>query len=87
MFSQGLLYRTSEPEGLRSSGELLSSFKWNDTACIIQDDTLVKAKQILLMSQVYRWASKVVVYLGYDTECQLAIGLLKELRLFIECGI
>ena len=58
---------------------------WNDAICINQGDKEERSSQVLLMSQIYSYASRVVVCLGIDTsENVSAFDLLRSVKDMIE---
>ena len=51
---------------------------WIDAICINQDNHEERSSQVLLMRQIYRYASRVVIWLGIDTPENLsALNLLR----------
>lgn len=61
-----------------------TKFLWIDSICINQDDSEEKSKQVRLMANIYRRASRVVVWLGNSQYAYLAFDLLKELKYFVD---
>lgn len=54
---------------------------WIDAICINQDDYEERSSQVLLMRQIYRYASRVVIWLGIDTpENVSALNLLRSVN-------
>ena len=54
---------------------------WIDAICINQSDKEERSSQVLLMRQIYRYASRVVVWLGIDTPENLsALNLLRSVK-------
>ena len=70
MFAVGDLRLTDRPRRL-----------WIDAICINQSDKEERSSQVLLMRQIYRYASRVVVWLGIDTPENLsALNLLRSVK-------
>lgn len=69
-FALGDLRRTDRPRRL-----------WIDAICINQGDHEERSSQVLLMRHIYRYASRVVVWLGIDTpENVSALNLLRSVK-------
>ena len=61
---------------------------WIDSVCIDQSNLNEKAKQIGLMKNIYRQASRVIVWLGNVTLSELALGHLHNLVILHKsCGV
>jgi hypothetical protein len=57
-----------------------SRLLWIDAVCIDQDDDIEKGQQVALMSDIYKQATRVLIWLGEDTEdTREAILLMKVL--------
>lgn len=54
---------------------------WADAICINQNDTDERNKQILLMGEIYRSATDVIVYVGSETK-EIQLGLDLAIQLF-----
>lgn len=61
-----------------------SKYIWIDSICIDQKSNEEKNQQILLMEEIYRRASCVVVWLGDADDSHLAFELLQELSYFTQ---
>ncbi|KAL9943215.1 hypothetical protein D7B24_002947 [Verticillium nonalfalfae] len=58
---------------------------WIDFISVRQDDHAEKAAQVALMTEIYRAAERVVVWLGHEAnDSNIAIGLLDELAWMVE---
>lgn len=58
---------------------------WIDAICINQGDKEERSSQVLLMRQIYKYASRVVVWLGIETpEIVSALNLLRSVKEMIE---
>ena len=53
---------------------------WIDSICINQDDLDEKTHQVRLMKDIYRLATKVIIWLGHSPNAHLAKQLLSELN-------
>jgi hypothetical protein len=56
------------PEDLPGSGDLRSSFRWNDTVCIDQSNLAESAQQVGFMAKIYATAHSDLLWLGEDAE-------------------
>ncbi|KAJ4348553.1 uncharacterized protein N0V89_009930 [Didymosphaeria variabile] len=90
-FSQSLLVdHKDEPSRMRITANLFdalcmfrrqdaSRLLWADAVCINQKDDAEKSKHITLMTDIYRVASTVLVWLGYDTTADRAVARIDRL--------